>query len=131
MADANELRAAAERLMSHDFDRGGIDSFAINDLVMPLARGYLAEHPADDSEPICIDWIMSLSAGPIDMSSGDDLAVAFCNGWQLHRAPNETRWSFWRCAGCFLRMVDDRGDVRRLMSALGAELKERTNDTAE
>lgn len=128
-----ELREAAERLRrmrqeseSHD---GGYPANAegrrqsLYDHAA-LAEAYLAEHRADDAEPITEDWLRSVGFDTADNPAwvwiGDNFKIA------RHRVGG--RWQI-----CYL---DDNGpstdipgpntrhDLRQLCRALGIELRE-------
>ena len=88
---------------------------------------YLAEHPADDDEPVTAEWLESVGweAYP---DTGNRM-------WHSRSAtlimidlrnPGET----WLCHGSsahgwdYITKSTTRGDVRRLCSALGIQLKE-------
>lgn len=80
-----------------------------------LAEAYLAEHPADDDEPLSQEWLSSVSRGVFGK-------VAFVSYELLDDA------SVWRMLGddrgwYLFTSVKTRGDVRRLCRALGIELK--------
>lgn len=83
-----------------------------------VGRAYLAEHPADDAEPVTAEWLASVGWGVtvtrtvVAYESGD-LRVS----GQLH----DGVWHLFgrRVEGdCSLR-CRTRGDVRRLLAALG------------
>jgi hypothetical protein len=86
---------------------------------------YLAEHPADDNEPVTRDWLIALGFHSVFRTLRLDV-----NG--------RTRIEMW-CddngkAGCICvndcKISNDkatRGDVRRLCRALGISLKEQSD----
>lgn len=119
---SDELRAAAELIRSKDSIANRYDNAAWN-----LANAYLAEHPADDGEPVTEAWCVSaglihglprVSYPRVVSKFGVAVDVTFGKG-------NVCLW------------VEDveakvgnvtRGDVRRLASALGIELKASVNN---
>ena len=127
---SDELRAAADLYRSvGPFDHiseEAMDRFLEARAI--LADAWIAEHPADDGEAIGLGFLLSLPCGPIDVSMGDIEAVAFGNGWLIRR--EGSRWQFFLGGGVFLRMLDGRGQVRRLLSALGVNLTEQPTPAA-
>jgi hypothetical protein len=123
-----ELRAAAERLrMYHDaiernrnfgaFPAPMIKAREVSKAEEFLARAYLAEHSADDGEPITADWLRS-----VGFTSG--------NGY-LQKENWKNRIDYLESIGRLFingRGIEwqgetgTRGDVCRLCRALGIEL---------
>ncbi len=122
MMSVNELRAAAERLTdpedgigegtANDYVCGG---FAADD-AFALATAYLAEHPADDGEPITAEWLRSV-------------------GFVAHKPDGLPAYAVLPCV--YIRLdggeleldgipldFSTRGQLRRLCAALGDPLKE-------
>jgi len=130
MSDTNELRAAAERLRTNaDAEYAKMSPLLYFADCETLANGYLAEHPADDGEPVAGDteW-MKAAIGWIPVDGGRDGYIGrdkiiFCKG-------SENIYSAWlQVSQHYYDMrrivrVYTRGDVRRLCRALGITLKE-------
>lgn len=100
-----EAEIAIQRLTAWVRDHGDAKPQAfIGDvtMVLMLAKAYLAEHPVDDDEPVTNEWLWSLP---------------------LYRK------AIWRWTNNFVFDVSGqsapcktRGDVRRLLAALGIEV---------
>ena len=85
-----------------------------------LAKAYLAEHPADDEEPVTGDWLLSIGFEPDAThlvlrrfgpdENGKIQVYLLDRRWLLH--------------GTRIKMLCTRGDVRRLCAALRVPLKE-------
>lgn len=112
-----EVVAAAERLielheprLSKPHLRGESD-----ELIVKVARAYLAENPADDAEPITAEWLEACGfTQEID-------AASF--------APDKRTWSVCIEGGSNYASLPDqftRGQLRRLAEALGIELRKET-----
>jgi hypothetical protein len=99
-----------------------------------LALAYLAEHPADDDEPITADWLRSVGAKEVDLSWRNDQfsthlpAYVFGNG-RFGVWGHEAAWSMYLLnADGFdgqeehVTAVRTRGQLRRLCAALGITL---------
>ena len=76
--------------------------------------------PADDDEPVTVEWLVSVG-----------WERRFGRSWPEIALPEQNTWLSWRGAGVWLVGFDialclakTRGDVRRLCAALGIELKE-------
>jgi hypothetical protein len=93
------------------------------DLIVSL---YLAEHPADDAEPVTEEWLSSVVGRGATVRIGGGFTVSFYlssppdityeNGVPAHGYGYES--------GCTdLPSCPTRGDVRRLCYALGVPLK--------
>lgn len=109
MATPDELRAAADRFLAFD-GTGNVMAEAFL-----LANAYVAEHPADDDEPITVEWLCvmgweltdtRLELGPLSWHGFDNTMRIDCD--ILTSLPH----------------ITTRGDVRRLCKVLGIELKE-------
>ncbi len=129
---SDELKAAAERLRKHYACYSVCDSPyflpEISMINMPLldcdekdvSQAYLAEHPADDGEPITKEWLLSIG------SAYHSVLHQFAIGKY-----GQIRILFWpRANRCewFLEVLKEmieiprqstRGQFRRLLSALG------------
>ena len=92
------------------------------------AEKYLAEHPADDDEPVTVEWLESVG---FRKTSSTDEAL----GGPSHHINYVTKWvafgpgiSEWYVTeygnSVFLPTPKTRRDVRRLCKALGIELKQ-------
>lgn len=87
-----------------------------------LAQAYLAEHPADENEPITEEWLRSAgfiwqSTDTYELHSG-----AFGNDY-LRYTKIAFRAGLWYANGLGCADCKTRGDVRRLCSALGIPLR--------
>ena len=131
----NELQAACERLPAHEEwkKNGGQPPYGWGTRPMQIERdrqevalAYLREHPTDDAEPVTVDWMRS---------NGRDNEGCFESEWQHSIAPmicviSRACAGGWEPCKLWLGGVQGRlqevtrGDVRRLCSALGIELKE-------
>lgn len=113
---SDELRAAAERFRQRTrIGIAGPGIPACDEDAHALADAYLAEHPADDAEPVSEEWL---------------LLVGFASSARHPQRLNVGQLScscgsLWCYGGVVLsRTPMTRGDVRRLCQALGVELKE-------
>ena len=107
----NNLREDAELVLLHVED----DTAAGR-----LAKAYLADHPADDDEPVTEEWLCSVGA------KKDDVSVFFPSPIQGVPAIEFSKEQAWLTnedyAGVEIKLKT-RGDVRRLCAALGIEMK--------
>jgi hypothetical protein len=105
-----------------------------------LANAYLAEHPADDDEPITADWLRSVGAKEVDLSWRNDQfsthlpAYVFGNG-RFGVWGHEAAWSMYLLnADGFdgqeehVTAVRTRGQLRRLCAALGITLTQEQHE---
>lgn len=130
---SDELRAAAERLLGFD----GYYEMQASD-GKNLARAYLAEHPADDDEPVTADWLRSVGfKQDADTEyTSDDLILApeddqvALHWMQEGIEPDEIRtiWIVAENEGIYTS-ASTRGALRRLAAALGVTLKGTTDGT--
>jgi hypothetical protein len=86
-----------------------------------LARAWLAEHRADDGEPVTTDWLSS--AGFVEEMGSYSVPVGF-DAAELYAHFGVTRRPAWWLANrngdkIFLRPPTTRGQVRALCAALG------------
>ena len=114
MATNDDIRAAAERCKDLfgtfvDFDNMPIE--CIKDLFV-LAQAYIAEHPADDDEPVTDEWLDSV------FGTDDSLCTEWHDEWG-----EKITW-LDKFGLVSIPMPKTRGDVRRLCRALGIELNE-------
>lgn len=131
----DELKAAAERVRRHINQLG---NSAIEDRNM-LVRAYLAEHPADDDEPVTVEWLASISRQPpivtaigncyrfsIDSDRGLCVWGRACGvGYTVTlRTVRRSESGHRMTSFSDLRDVYYRGDIRRLCAALGIPLTE-------
>jgi hypothetical protein len=97
--------------------------------VYQLANAYLAEHPADDDEPISFEWLEAGESEWETMSSGDhgyyrlhELSYAI---YQLDYAMSSNEvWVMFTHRREFERLatgIKTRGQLRRLIAALKGE----------
>lgn len=119
----DDVKAALERRRANPGWRGMYYPYpaAVDDAII-LADAYLAEHPADDGEPVTADWMRSFAPNPgLYFPLNDDESGV---------------WFVFNPEGCYMAISDGvnrsaelpvpptRGHVRRLCAALGVELKE-------
>lgn len=130
---SDELRAAAERFSKWvDTPRvrivGSVDQEQIDGDAYELAAAYLAEHPADDAEPVTADWLRGLGFVRGQQAAADDNLTLRAGGVELtrwhRRGVPAVEWSVQTAEDgadwlppC-LRPAT-RGHVRRLLAALG------------
>jgi hypothetical protein len=129
----SDVRAAAERCRLNRYTAEAPDMrTAMNekrDDWRTLALAYLAEHPADDAEPISQAWLRSVGFRDVGENcvgenylcvntTGRTALIVWSEGWFLSEA----------CGGNFAGQVgiktpENRGAVRRLCQCLGITLK--------
>lgn len=88
-----------------------------------IVIAYLAQHPADDDEPIDEEFLRSVGFVDIDKNTlqfDRDLPVDVWHGGVMA----EAEWSVGGERIPHELMPSTRGDLRRLASALGIELRE-------
>lgn len=135
----SDVRAAAERLRqmradSEAFDGGYPDNEdgrlqSLCDHAI-LADAYLAEHPADDDEPVTEDFIRSLNPPRYWEAGAEYVWPDVCLRYSLEICdgkPPVLSAGFYIDGGdkpVYLPHIKTRGDVRRLCRALGVEVKE-------
>ena len=125
----SELRAAAEDTLRESagllLQEFGFHSSGTARRACMLAESYLAEHPADDAEPVTEEWLLSVGFKRAE----DDPVILVLPSTDTGRA-----MTYVTIEPCELRLEADdggsiwigertRGDVRRLCTALGIELK--------
>jgi hypothetical protein len=148
---SDELRAAAERCRGLEgpgwVDTENASAECVADLLV-LARAWMAEHPADDAEPVTADWLEATGWERHDARPGwrrwkrvvcvqrhDPLSGATTHWLDIHEpqtgADGSVWWpiNFWQQhesdekpeGVAWLSWVDHttRGHVRRLLAALG------------
>lgn len=135
----DELRAAADRCRGLEgpgwVDVENAPPECVADL-LTLARGWLAEHPADDSEPVTMTWLESVGFyRPMQVAAGALMATEACveggNATRLPvvgvefprgRRPDVVPvWRVWVYGHPRdFSYCPTRGHVRRLLQALGA-----------
>ena len=120
--NTNDLRAAAERLL----EGGCCGNMAhpVDHDAMAVARGYLAEHPADDDERASPDWIERLGIKD-SFNFQNEKCYKLYSGINVmfSARPWPERWQGFLWVGGKKGDNPTRGDVRRLAAALGLELK--------
>lgn len=114
----DELKAAAERLRADAYaDWDYMDGIYASDKQLEdrrlIAKAYLAEHPADNDEPITDSWLRKIGFQDMETGLESQDHVVIVNAWGM---------DFTVCNG--KPKPETRGDVRRLAKALGLELKE-------
>lgn len=115
----DNVREAAERL--RDAIKGN-STFRVGDLAAVTLQ-YLAEHPADNDEPVTVEWLASVGF-TIDVHqsvkvTADLFLVYRGGGWFLASGADTIK-----SAAVDLPDYKTRSDVRRLCAALGIELNE-------
>lgn len=120
--NTNDLRAAAERFLPGD----SYNSIAQADTdAYLLANAYLAEHPADDDEPVIVDW-MDATAPDLGVCHQTHKSYRLAPSIRLVAQPFVGGWlpcELWIGGGDSLtsRKVTRR-DVRQLLRSLGGSL---------
>lgn len=110
---SDDVRAAAERAVRwyESMRRYGGRWDALADDIVQSARAVLAEHPADDGEPVTDEWLESIghpTPPEPPQRGGHRWMVLVVDGkGSSYRLPNAAT----------------RGDVRRLCRALGVTLR--------
>lgn len=139
---SDELRAVEERVRRC---RGGEDATDVYPVAgriveyacaalsadeMLLADAYLAEHPADDAEPVTEGWLQAIGFVRMQQSAaGNDLILRNEAGNCVTYYPARRgglAGPFWGVASEWLPKPlrpATRGDVRRLLTALGVTSK--------
>ncbi len=115
----DETRAAAERLRDHRTTQWPLRTQDMNTII----EAYLAEHPADDAEPITGEWLRTTSAYTfVELPDNDGTNVLF----EIEPfGPDEYRPQLSEGSDMIvLRRLKTRGDLRRLCAALGVPLTE-------
>lgn len=121
---SEELRSAAERILYsptlHLGDGPGVACIRPEDAVA-LAEAYLAEHPADDGEPVTAEWLESIGFYRDGVHPDDPFT---CRESSIYLSPKYDDEKLWVV---FVEVYElgkskTRGDVRRLLAALGIEV---------
>lgn len=120
----DELRAAAEQLIAEREHRH--ESYRIakrHGWKAPpedetdgerLARAYLAEHPADDGDAVTMEWLRSIGFATAAEACGVAASLGRIEAFSVLPQPLQ-----WRVNGFKVSEKPTRGDVRRLLAALG------------
>lgn len=123
---SKELRSAAERCLKeldgiHCGMSAGPGTCIMSKDVIALSEAWLAEHPADDDEPITEEWLRGVGFRETKVSDEhfriirkDQVSVC-CDDLS-----SPTTWCMRGQE--FLCSFKTRGDVRRLCAAIGIEL---------
>lgn len=124
------LRAAAERYRKLGTESAIITDHTGNptgfvrvpggrwDEVTDLADAYLAEHPADDADDITEDWLRE-----IGFTYDDEWGATYIYGYKTFPLWYEDLCGEWGWGEAELPTPKTRGEVRRLMAALGIEAR--------
>jgi hypothetical protein len=110
---------------------GGFDDSPMGSAVA-LACAWMQEHPADDDEPVTNNWVTAIGGRKEDhplkwsFALSDGLSIGV---WRIDA--QDAKWkAVVNISPCFsadlARGIDTRGQVRRLLSALGITCKEGT-----
>jgi len=129
-----ETRAAAERLRAITDFGGNVPESAMYGPELGYSRdvdeglvldAYLAEHPADEDEPITRAWVVHVFRLTINGAELTD---------RLFLKQSRKGWGVYVCGwlneygeamdDCLVTKVNTRGQLRRLASALGITLRE-------
>lgn len=137
-----EQKAALDRLRKHEAITGmdfrespyfvegrGVDEFKrLLDLFV-LKDAYLAEHPADDDEPVTEEWLRSVFGGKPTGVIGWNFSVYFyaTQSPELIYEYGQEADYFYQYGNASLPECKTRGDVRRLCMDLGIQLNEPTS----
>ena len=122
---SDELRAAALIALNTETVKSGYDPWTQSHFLEPkysekmrleaakkLAEAYLAEHPADDDEPATDDWQMSIGLSEdrvmVEWDGLCGAVITWIDGIDL--SSTKVEWN-------------TRRDVRRLLAALGIEMR--------
>lgn len=112
--DAKELREAAEHCLATS--EGRYDGTSIGACLM--ARYILATMPDDDAEPVTEEWLETMASMALSkrycLTIGPVWACPPCGNLDWHWSISDGRF--------LLPIPKTRGDVRRLISALGVEV---------
>lgn len=102
---------------THDIDNSG---WALAE-PYELAAAYLAEHPADDGTEVTGEWLES-----VGFTYSEQGQYLYCRSLTCWRGCDDGDWQFRFDMACLNRhqSFDTRGDVRRLMAALGISIEE-------
>ena len=146
---SDEVRKAAERLRQVYENARNHDSCWISRVYEPdftgksresdyqrdrdiVTQAYLAEHPADDDEPVTEEWLLSigfeLTREGLPFHREIDGYLKPSPGNLLQPGESAYDWKLEPPANNLLAVLFTRGDVRRICRALGIELKEPANE---
>lgn len=125
---AKQLRQAAEYFAAKEGPCFCCDGLICDECrASILAKAWLADHPADEDEPATPTWMED------DLGIGDSFnfrmekRYELCNGVRVMffacEGPRLWRSELW-VGNKSLRKDLSRGDVRRLLAALGIDLKQ-------
>ena len=117
----NDLRDVMERWHNSDgFAASRLEE--CHDLLYTLAAAYMADHPADDAEPVTEEWLKAVLGEKMTYDMGFDFRVRF----YVYSQPEieyETGRGYEHCESSVdLPEAKTRGDVRRICAALGVPL---------
>ena len=125
----NELHEAAERLrrmrgleLCEVIYPGGDWERQCEDDTELVIDAHLAKHPPDDDEPIMGDWLREIGLSQLDSANWPITNISEPIWIELEKFEG---WSVWLVTldetPVRLRWIETRGQLRRLMSALGTE----------
>lgn len=121
----DELRAAAERILEIAEPRLKHDYMTTEEIVLAvgLACAYLAEHPADDDEPLDVATVESAGLRNTKLPNGDEddvfVFISEDNTQAIEWGRNSGQLSF---AAAITNATNEQ--FRHVCAALGIELKE-------
>ena len=118
---AQEIRGFSVHCAAHP-EKLSKNMLAMFEKVYWVSQAYLAEHPADDDEPVTEEWL--LSVGFVH-----DATHVVLRNWGPQRNGNIQAYpnGKWWLNGTAMIQMKTRGQVRRLCAALGIGLKEAAN----
>lgn len=130
----SDLRKATEAVLGMGYEdaedvAGDFTSEEIESEIWAMARSYCSEHPVDDEEPITLGWLRSVGfVRHMQSAASNDLSIT-CDKSSLCL---HEKW-VWSCYSAIqlpsyipaALAPKNRGQVRRLCSALGIELQEK------
>lgn len=127
----DELRAAEAYFRAQLAD-GGHDDHDVTRFIghaWVLVKAHLAEHPADSDEPVTLEWLTDHAGFVRPDPTYSRRVYLVCNNVRLHLFPWALGWAAevrQKLDGdasdivSLLGVLTTRGDVRRLLAALGA-----------
>ena len=132
----NELRAAASRVRNSEasgINHHDIYGYSLNVDLAILGRAWLADHHADDGEPVTGDWLVSIGGVFTDLSwQRQPPSLGFgepSNGYIFAGSLGFRAGAGWHAyhldadgfsgSESYLCPVPNRGRARQLLSALG------------
>ena len=119
-----DLAQAEDR--EDEYDDTDKEIYNATEQVLSAASKYLAEHPADDAEPVTPEWLVSVGLNNELHLGGTFYVQVFADGGVSLNCTNLDTWYGWY-EELDLPKCKTRRDVRRLCAALGIELGEESH----